>query len=53
MMVRKLFSWGIAAILIFGPFVESFAAEGNGGKEMYLKYCGSCHGGGGKGDGPV
>jgi hypothetical protein len=41
------------AVLIFGPFVDSFAAEGNGGKEMYLKYCGSCHGSGGKGDGPV
>jgi hypothetical protein len=52
-MVRRLFSCGIAAILIFGPFVDSFAAEANGAKELYLKYCGSCHGGGGKGDGPV
>src|SRR6266498_5601124 len=45
-MVRRFFSWGIAAILIFGPFVDSFAAEANGGKELYLKYCGSCHGSG-------
>ena len=31
---------------------HSFAAD-NGGKEMYLKYCDSCHGNQGKGDGPV
>jgi mono/diheme cytochrome c family protein len=51
-MARRFLSWGVAAILMFGP-LESFAAEPNGAKEMYLKYCGSCHGTGGKGDGPV
>jgi mono/diheme cytochrome c family protein len=31
---------------------RSFAAD-NGGKEMYLKYCASCHESEEKGDGPV
>lgn len=29
------------------------AAESDSGKELYLRYCGSCHGATGKGDGPV
>ena len=37
---------------MFPPITQSFADE-NGGKEMYLKYCASCHGVQGKGDGPV
>ena len=52
-MARRFLSWGVAAILMFVSLVESFGAEPNGAKEMYLKYCGSCHGNGGKGDGPV
>src|SRR6266508_5432414 len=52
-MITRLVSWGIAAIFIFGPLGKSFAAEANGGRQMYLKYCGSCHGSGGKGDGLV
>ena len=31
---------------------QSFAAE-DSSKEMYVKYCASCHGSQGKGDGPV
>ena len=42
-----------AAILIFVPLANSFAADVHSGKEMYLKYCASCHGLTGKGDGPV
>ncbi len=34
-MVRRFFSWEIAVILIFGPFVESFAAEADGGNKLY------------------
>jgi hypothetical protein len=30
-----------------------FAAETNGGKQMYLRYCSSCHGAEGKGDGSL
>ena len=29
------------------------AAETDAGKQMYLQYCGSCHGADGKGNGPV
>ncbi len=29
------------------------AADGDAGKELYLKYCSSCHGRDGKGSGPV
>jgi mono/diheme cytochrome c family protein len=47
------FSWAFAAILILTPLVESLAAEIDSGKQMYLKYCASCHGSTGKGDGPV
>lgn len=30
-----------------------YAAEVNHGKQMYLRYCGSCHGATGAGNGPV
>ena len=39
-------------VLLFAPTTHSLADE-NGGKEMYFKYCASCHGNQGKGDGPV
>ena len=39
-------------VLLFAPATFSSADE-NGGKEMYFKYCASCHGSQGKGDGPV
>ena len=40
------------AICALAPLPQGLADE-NGGKQMYLKYCASCHGNGGKGDGPV
>ncbi|HEX5604997.1 MAG TPA: c-type cytochrome [Candidatus Binatia bacterium] len=46
-------SWAISAILFIVPFGVSFAADVDGGKEMYLKYCASCHGITGEGDGAV
>jgi mono/diheme cytochrome c family protein len=51
--VMNGFSWAFAAILMLTPLVESLAAEIDSGKQMYLKYCASCHGSTGKGDGPV
>ena len=43
-----------ALILSFGVFPSmSWAAEGAQGRAYYLKYCGSCHGVEGKGDGVV
>ena len=39
-------------ILLIVPLAQAFGDE-NGGKEMYLKYCASCHGSQGRGDGPV
>ncbi|HEX7295308.1 MAG TPA: c-type cytochrome [Pyrinomonadaceae bacterium] len=47
----KRLSW---TVLVFtASLAKSFAADVDGGKEMYLKYCASCHGITGKGDGPV
>src|SRR5581483_4439410 len=40
------------AICALAPLTPSFGEE-TGGREMYLKYCASCHGSQGKGDGPV
>lgn len=51
-MMIRLFSWITTTVLVIAPITQSFADE-NSGKEMYLKYCGSCHGSQGKGDGPV
>ncbi len=51
-MTIRLFRWITAAVVLFAPMMQSFADE-NGGKEMYLKYCASCHGSQGRGDGPV
>ena len=51
-MTIMLFTWITVAVLLIAPMLQSFADD-NGGKEMYLKYCASCHGNQGKGDGPV
>ena len=40
------------AICALVPLAQALGDE-NGGKQMYLKYCASCHGSAGKGDGPV
>ena len=46
-------SWAISAMLLIVPLGNSFAADVDSDKEMYLKYCASCHGVTGKGDGAV
>ena len=51
-MTSRLFIRIAVAVLLLAPTTQSFADK-NGGKEMYLKYCASCHGSQGKGDGPV
>ncbi len=53
MNIGLLFVSVIAFLIAFGPVTHSFAADTDGGKEMFLKYCSSCHGTRGKGDGPV
>jgi mono/diheme cytochrome c family protein len=48
--------WAIAVILTLVPLTEAVAGnagEVDSGKESYLKYCASCHGVAGKGDGSV
>jgi len=40
-----------AAMLLFQT--RSWAGEGNTGRDLYLKYCSSCHGKDGKGNGSV
>jgi mono/diheme cytochrome c family protein len=53
-MSEKLFGLVIALALSCGGTLSlSLAAEDNGGKQMYLRYCSSCHGADGKGNGPV
>jgi len=51
-MTSRIFIQVAVAVLLFAPATHSFADE-NGSKEMYVKYCASCHGSQGKGDGPV
>jgi len=53
MMFERAFRWGIVLAFLLGTQAISLAAEGNGGKQMYLQYCSSCHGQEGKGDGKV
>lgn len=53
MIIGLLFASVTALLLAFGPVTRSFAADTDGGKEMFLKYCSSCHGSQGKGDGAV
>ena len=52
-MIEALLSWAIGLVLVWGLFFESLAADANAGRQMYLKYCASCHGSEGKGNGPV
>jgi mono/diheme cytochrome c family protein len=53
MIIGLPFASVTALLLVFGPVTQSFAADTDGGKEMFLKYCSSCHGSQGKGDGAV
>jgi mono/diheme cytochrome c family protein len=39
--------------LLLGTVTFSFAGESDSGRQMYLQYCGSCHGTEGKGGGTV
>ena len=52
-MIQTLSSWVIGLVLVWGLFSESLAADANAGRQMYLKYCASCHGTDGRGNGPV
>lgn len=52
-MIGRLLSWLVAAIFACAPCTKSLASEIDAGKELFLKYCASCHGVEGKGNGPV
>jgi mono/diheme cytochrome c family protein len=52
-MIGMLLSWLVAVIFACGPVAESSASEADAGKELFLKYCASCHGVEAKGNGPV
>jgi mono/diheme cytochrome c family protein len=39
-------------LVLMAP-LAAYAADGNQGKEMYIQYCSSCHGQGGRGSGSV
>ena len=48
--------WTVAlagVLLMFGAVASSGADDVAQGRQMYLEYCGSCHGLTGEGDGPV
>jgi mono/diheme cytochrome c family protein len=53
-MITKLSITAVAIVLGIGAFRPlSWASEGDQGRAYYLRYCGSCHGVEGKGDGTV
>ncbi|HYA27250.1 MAG TPA: c-type cytochrome [Acidobacteriota bacterium] len=53
-MITKLAISAAAIALAIGIVLPlSWAAEGDQGRAQYLRYCGSCHGVEGKGDGTV
>ena len=50
--------WAVALVAVLGAAAAGAAETQQDmavaqGKELYTKYCASCHGAGGKGDGPV
>ena len=52
-MTNRIARWLGAGVFTLALNGTLFAAETNGGKQMYLRYCSSCHGAEGKGDGPL
>ena len=52
-METNAFLLPLAFAIALGIAATGYAGEGNHGKQMYLRYCGSCHGVTGGGDGPV
>jgi mono/diheme cytochrome c family protein len=52
-MIGKTLVWRCGLILLALFHSPAFSAEPDEGKRAYLQYCSSCHGAGGKGDGPV
>jgi mono/diheme cytochrome c family protein len=52
-MIRMLAGWLVAIIFGWMSTVEPLASEVDAGKELFLKYCASCHGVEAKGNGPV
>lgn len=52
-MKTNSFLLALALAFALGIAATGNAAEDNHGRQMYLRYCGSCHGAKGSGDGPV
>jgi mono/diheme cytochrome c family protein len=52
-MIGRLLSWLVAVVFACAPFTKSLASEVDAAKELFFKYCPSCHGVEGKGNGPV
>jgi mono/diheme cytochrome c family protein len=52
-MSRKFLLWALLISFLCVPCSRAAAAEAEAGKEMYRRYCASCHGLDGKGNGPV
>ena len=50
---KKLGSVIVLFVAILALPAVSLGGEANTGRELYLKYCSSCHGADGKGKGPV
>ena len=45
--------FALAAAFVLAPALASAAGDAAAGKTTYLQFCVTCHGEGGKGDGPV
>jgi mono/diheme cytochrome c family protein len=52
-MSRQFSFWALLISILCAPHSGAVAAEAEAGKEMYRRYCASCHGVEGKGNGPV
>lgn len=51
---RRIFIFGVAVGLALAVLsLDALAGEADRGRELYLQYCGACHGKEGRGEGPV
>ena len=52
-MLKRTIIMSAGVLFVLNLHLNAFGADANGGRQMYLQYCASCHGPGGEGGGPV
>ncbi len=52
-MARVFLNCALALVFLLGPSSVAISADVDQGQELYMRYCSSCHGDGGRGDGKV